>query len=166
VRVGPPGTSWRPRAQPRPADATAVRALVAATGRFSQEEIAIAVELVEEALAHGAASGYHFIFADDGTELRGYACFGPIPATRSSFDLYWIAVAPVYQHAGLGRGILIEVESQVRGLGGSRIYLDTSGRADYAPTRAFYERAGYRAEAILEDFYAPGDSKIVFAKRL
>jgi len=143
-----------------------VRALVAATGRFSREEIAIAVELVAEALAHGAASGYHFVFADAGAELRGYACFGPIPATRASFDLYWIAVDPVHQHAGLGRELLLEVESRVRGLGGSRIYVDTSGRPDYAPSRAFYERAGYRAEASLEDFDAPGDPKVVFVRLL
>jgi hypothetical protein len=27
-----------------------------------------------------------------------------------------------------------------------------------------YERAGYRAEAVLQDFFAPGDDKIIYSK--
>ncbi|MGH7286410.1 MAG: hypothetical protein ACREI8_00100, partial [Myxococcota bacterium] len=46
------------------------------------------------------------------------------------------------------------------------VYVETSGRRDYEPTRAFYERAGYVAEARLADFYAPGDDKIVYVKAL
>jgi hypothetical protein len=46
------------------------------------------------------------------------------------------------------------------------VYVETSGRRDYAPTRAFYERAGYRPEARLADFYAPGDDKWIYVKPL
>ncbi|MDH4073006.1 MAG: GNAT family N-acetyltransferase, partial [Gammaproteobacteria bacterium] len=76
------------RETPCKADAAAVRELVASTGYFSADETDIAVELVDETLARGDASGYRFLFADapDGS-LAGYACFGPIPATTSSFDL-------------------------------------------------------------------------------
>ena len=44
------------------------------------------------------------------------------------------------------------------------MYAETSSRALYEPTRAFYERCGYRAEARMEAFYAPGDDKIVYMK--
>ena len=46
------------------------------------------------------------------------------------------------------------------------MYLDTSGRAQYAPTRAFYERKGYRVAARLEDFFAPGDDKVIYVRTL
>jgi len=151
----------------RPADARAVAELVASTGFFSPEEQSIAVELVDEALARGDASGYHFLFADaeDGS-LSGYTCFGPIPATAAGFDLYWIAVSPRAQRQGLGSALLRESETAIRRLGGNRVYIDTSGRAQYAPTRAFYESAGYAVAADLEDFYDQGDAKIIFCKRL
>jgi hypothetical protein len=65
-----------------PDDPRAVRDLTASTGFFSDEEIAVAVELIEARLAQGLASGYRFIFAERAGRLEGYVCFGPIPLTR------------------------------------------------------------------------------------
>ena len=36
----------------------------------------------------------------------------------------------------------------------------------YQPTQAFYTRGGYVLEATLRNFYAEGDDKLVFVKRL
>jgi len=157
------------RSTPREQDKTAVLRIVQATGFFSREEELIAVELVEEALARGPTSGYHFLFADhpgQPGELLGYTCFGPIPGTASSFDLYWIAVAPDAQGQGLGGRLLKATEKAACEQGATRMYADTSGQEKYAPTRAFYDSQGYTAEAVLEHFFAPGDNKIIFSKTL
>lgn len=150
-------------------DSAAVRRLVDTTGFFSQEEIDVAAELVDETLAKGKEAGYEFVFADapekPGT-LLGYSCFGAIPATASSFDLYWIAVAPGRQRSGLGAELIRESERLAKALGGTQMFVDTAGREQYAPTRAFYERMGYRKAAVLDDFYAPGDAKVIYAKIL
>lgn len=159
--------SWRTNV--RAGDRSAVGQLVAATGFFSAAEKEVAVELVDEALTRGRASGYYFVFADSPDQpdrLSGYTCFGPIPATQSSFDLYWIAVAPSEQRNGLGRDLLTESERLAKGMGAGKMFVDTSGRKQYAPTRAFYERMGYHKAAVLDDFYAADDAKIVYAKRL
>lgn len=155
------------RSEVRAADIAAVRALVDATGFFRPDEAAIAVELVEETLARGPASGYQFLFADgpDGS-LAGYTCFGRVPATTAGFDLYWIAVAPGAQRRGLGARLLAESERVCRAQGGRRLYADTSGRPQYAPTRAFYTRQGFEVAAVFPDFYADGDDKVVFSKPL
>ncbi|MDY0165815.1 MAG: GNAT family N-acetyltransferase [Thermoguttaceae bacterium] len=145
-------------------DRDQVRAIVESTGFFNPEEIEIAVELVDERLAKGAASGYEFVFADVGGETAGYACFGRVPLTQSSFDLYWVAVRAGQQRGGLGRALVEEVERLVAEMGGGRVYADTSGRGQYAPTRAFYAAMGYSQAAVLPDFFAPGDDKVVFAK--
>jgi hypothetical protein len=50
--------------------------------------------------------------------------------------------------------------------GAKQMFVDTSGREQYAPTRAFYERMGYTKAAVLRDFFAPGDDKVIYVKRL
>lgn len=158
--------SMRMRFEPRPADRERVREIVAATGFFRAEEIDIAVELVDERLKRGEASDYFFVFGDEDGVTLGYACFGPIPLTVASWDLYWIAVDPTRQGRGLGRKLLAASEDEIRRRGGSRVYVDTSTREQYTPTRAFYERCGYELAARLEHFYAPGDGKAVYCKVL
>ncbi len=152
------------RAEVRPSDAAAVRQIVASTNLFRPGEIDVAVELVETRLAKGTPSGYEFLFAEQTSEVVGYACFGPNSLTVGSWDLYWIAVSPAVQGNGIGRLLLDEVQRQVAAAGGRRIYIETSHRADYTATRGFYERCGYRLEAVLEDFYALGDSKAIYVR--
>jgi len=156
------------RDQPGPADLAAVRRLTQASGVFSAVEVDLAVELLQERLDRGLeASGYHFLFAEsgEGTAL-GYTCYGPAPLTVASWDLYWIAVAAADHGQGIGRRLLAATEQRAAAAGAAAIYADTSGRPDYARTRAFYHRAGYLKAAELPDFYAPGEAKVIFAKKL
>ena len=147
-------------------DQAAVRAIVSASGFFSDEEIAIAAELVEARLLQGEQSGYFFLFAEQAGSVAGYTCFGPIPGSLHSYDLYWIAVDNHLRQSGIGKDLLSRSEDMIRKRGGKRIYIETSARPQYEKTVAFYLACGYRQEAFLEDFYAPGDSKIIFTKAL
>jgi D-alanine-D-alanine ligase len=154
---------------PAESDVALVRRLAVASGGFSASEIDIAVELVEERLKRGlAASGYHFLFAEGaaGLPVLGYACYGPIPLTRSSWDLYWIAVARDGQGRGVGQRLLGEVERRAAAQGARQIFIDASGRADAGRSARLYKAAGYALAANLPDFYAPGDAKLIFAKGL
>jgi D-alanine-D-alanine ligase len=161
---GDPSLTYR--SEVRPGDRREVRAILESTGFFYPEEIETAVELVDERLRRGEASGYLFEFAELGGEVAGYTCYGPIACTRASFDLYWIGVHQRRRRAGLGRRLLSRAESEIRRLGGQRVYVETSSRPQYDPTRRFYLACGYRQEAQLEDFYAPGDGKVIFLKVL
>jgi D-alanine-D-alanine ligase len=147
-----------------PDDGETVRQIVAATGLFRVGEIDVAVELVHARLEKGPASGYEFVFAEQNREVVGYLCFGKNTLTLSSFDVYWIAVQPSKQGQGLGQLLLEEAERQIAAAGGARIYIETSHRSDYQATRGFYERCGYTLAAVLDDFYAPGDSKATYVK--
>ncbi|MBN1847657.1 MAG: GNAT family N-acetyltransferase [Deltaproteobacteria bacterium] len=149
-----------------PADPEKIRRLVDITGFFYPAEVDVAEELVRERLAKGPASGYHFVLAEHYGRLVGYTCYGPIACTESSYDLYWIAVHPDFQGRGLGRRVLKESERLIRQAGGSRIYVETSERPQYASTRAFYESQGYRPESVLENFYGPNEAKITYCRVL
>jgi GNAT superfamily N-acetyltransferase len=154
------------RTEPHQGDIEAVRDIVASTGFFNAEEVDIAMELVQERISHGAASGYHFIFAEAEGKVVGYACYGPIAGTHSSFDLYWVAVHQTGRRGGLGREIMTRAEQAVAKAGGTRIYVETSSRPQYEPTRNFYLRLGYRQDAVLTDFYGPGDGKVIYVKEV
>lgn len=150
----------------RPEDRAAVRRIVQSSGFFYPDEVAIAVELVDEHLQKGDASGYHFVFGEVEGVVAGYACFGPIPGTGASFDLYWIALVDDRRGRGLGGEILRCAEERMRTMGGARIYAETSSRPQYEPTRRFYEKRGFHLEARLEAFYYPGDDKLIYVKPL
>ncbi len=147
-----------------PADRQRVREIVDSTGFFNPAEVDVAVELVDECLAKGLASGYWFLFAEEAGQTVGYSCYGPIAGTENSFDLYWIAVDNQHRRHGLGRVLLNESERKIHQAGGRRIYVETSSREHYVPTRAFYEKNAYIREAALKDFYAPGDDKVIYVK--
>jgi ribosomal protein S18 acetylase RimI-like enzyme len=147
-------------------DGGIVRDIVTSTGFFRPDEIGIAVELVEERLRIGLASGYHFIFAERGGEVLGYSCYGPVPLTLNSYDLYWIAVRKESQGSGIGKILLARSEAAIGELGGRRIYIETSSQGKYRGTRRFYEHFGYRSEATLRQYYAPGDHKVIYVKSL
>ncbi len=164
ARSAPSAHRIRHHVEPR--DPQRVRRLAESTGFFSRAEVDVAEELVLERISKGPPSGYHFVFLDVNGQTAGYACYGPVPMTASAFDLYWIVVAPNSQGKGIGRLILLETERLIRQAGGATVYAETSGRPQYASTRAFYERMGFHVAAVLEDFYAPGDGKVTYAKKM
>jgi len=164
--AGSERSGTRLRADVTRRDPETVRRIVEATRFFRDDEVDVAVELVTERLSRGESSGYHFVFADTDDGSAGYACFGLIACTVSSYDLYWIAVHPEAQGGGVGTLLIREVERRIAEMGGSRVYVETSSRPAYEPTRRFYETRGYRTEAVLEDYYAPGDGKVVLVKTI
>ena len=155
------------RATLRASDRGAVRRLVAETGVFSEVEVGWAVEVVDAALERGPSAGYHFLLADGaGGELEGFTCFGPIDGTANRFDLYWIAVSSTTQGRGLGRKLLAESMAAARSLNATHMFIDTSTRADYAPAHALYEALGFTRMGTLVDFYADGDGKALYGRKL
>ena len=123
-------------------------------------------EIVEERVRRGDASGYFFAFAERSGNVIAYVCYGPIPCTANSFDIYWIAVHSDEQKHGLGKWLMTLTEDLIRHQNGRRIYVETSGRPDYLPTRHFYDRCGYSPVAELPEFYGEGDSKVIYLKVL
>ena len=138
--------------------------LTRATGVFREEEVATAVELLDESLA--GDDDYQFVGAFDEDDLVGYACWGPTPGTDATQDLYWIVVEPGRQGKGVGSQLLAAVEHELKANGQRLVVVETSSRAEYAPTRAFYENRGYTRAATIPGYYAPGDDLVIYTKDL
>lgn len=149
-----------------PDDVMIVEEIVKSTGFFNPREEEIAIELIEERLLRGEASGYYFVFAETKGKICAYSCYGPIDGTESSYDLYWIVTHNEFRGLGIGKALLAETEKQIAEAGGIGIYVETASKAQYAPTRYFYERNNYLLEARLKDFYAKDDDKLIYVKRV
>ena len=150
--------------------------ILVATAAFNADEVQVALSLFDVSRISGdggaagadAASGdYEFLGAFDAAgRLIGYACYGPTPATDGTWDLYWLAVDPATQGLGVGRALVRAVEEALGARGARMLVAETSGRADYAATRAFYLATGYVEAARVQDFYAPADDRIMLHRRL
>jgi ribosomal protein S18 acetylase RimI-like enzyme len=147
-------------------DRPAIREMLEACGAFSEEEVQVALEVLDAGVAGGLDGDYPLFAAEVEGAARGYVCIGMTPLTRGTWHLYWICVHPSVGAQGVGRKLQAHAEDFVRSRGGERLVLETSGRADYARARRFYERAGYRVVGRITDFYKPGDDCVFYCKSL
>jgi len=144
-----------------------VRDLLDRSGFFYPFEVDVVLEMMDETINRGSReSGYHWLRLGAGNRLDGFCCYGPYPCSVHSWDLYWLAVDPGKKNQQLGTSLLRKTEERVREMGGKILWIETSGRALYNPTVTFYLRKGYSMQATLPDFYGPGDSKLIFCKKL
>ncbi len=152
---------------PSPEDGRAIIGVTASAGVFNPVEVQCLEEIWREYQADPTGSGYSFLVCRDGTgPVVAYACFGPHPLTQGTFDLYWIAVEPGARGRGVAHLLLSETERRIRDLGGRLLLVETSSADGYAAARSLYAGSGYRLEATVHDFYAPGDDLMMYAKNL
>ncbi len=151
----------------RPEDAQAILAITEQVGVFNAEEIATVDELLVEYFGLGPAkSGYYFLTGRVGEQVVSFACYGPRALTSGTFDFYWLATDKNFGGRGIGGAMAQRVVQEVKAMGGRLIIIETSGRPDYAQTRHFHETHNYIREAIIVDFYAPGDDLVIYVQRV
>ncbi len=148
-------------------DKEPIQDLLRATDVFNEEELGVAVELIQISLEDEQQKDYEiFCYVDAEEKVKGYVCYGPTPATDGTFDLYWIAVAPSEHGRGVGSELLRFAEDRLRSNGGRLLIAETSSTTKYEKTRAFYERKGFTRVAEVKEYYRPGDDLIIFGKYL
>jgi ribosomal protein S18 acetylase RimI-like enzyme len=152
------------------ADRSGVFRILETAGNFTPEEVATALELIDEWLELGEHSGYltYVLEARDenASEILGYVCFGPTPLTDSTYDMYWIAVDKSKHRGGVGKRLMKFAEEEIVRRGGGMLLIETSSQETYDGTIQFYERTGYELVGKIPEYYKPGDDKLIFAKKL
>jgi ribosomal protein S18 acetylase RimI-like enzyme len=147
-----------------PDDTLKLKRLTAATGFFKPHEIDALQEVLDDYHAENQAEGHVCQTLELGGEPVGFVYFAPAPMTLGTWELWWIVVKNETQARGLGSEMLRFVEDEVRRRGGRVLFIDTSSQPLYDPTRRFYRKHGYEEHATLKDFYAAGDSKVIYRK--
>lgn len=139
--------------------------LVRATKNFSDEEIAIARELIDIVIEQPEQKDYYAYVADAHGSIGGFLILGPTPATSGTYDMYWIAVGPDHQGQGIAQMLDRFAEEFVRSRDGYWLIAETSSQPSYERTRGFYTKQGYQVLSKIPDYYKPGDDLIVYGKR-
>jgi ribosomal protein S18 acetylase RimI-like enzyme len=150
-----------------PPDLPAVASLVVSIENFNKAEVDCALELIHLYLNDANQTDYRVVVAEgDASVVCAYACWGPVPLTKGTYDLYWIATHPAVRGRGFGQALMRYVEQKVLQEKGRLLVVETSGKASYTGTVRFYLELGYREASCLKDFYDVGDHKLTFVKRL
>jgi ribosomal protein S18 acetylase RimI-like enzyme len=147
-------------------DRSDLKKILLSTQLFYPYEMDVAIDLLNDQIKWKEESIFSFIFADRNRECVGYVCYGPILTTDNRYDMYWIAVRKDLQGQGIGKILVNETEKRISGRKGRHIYVETSSREDYEPTRAFYRRNGYAEVARVPHYYKDNDDMIILMKTL
>jgi ribosomal protein S18 acetylase RimI-like enzyme len=147
-----------------PEDRTKILSILRETNFFRPQELMVAEEVLDDALAKGPQGHYQSFVAEDGRDIVGWICFGPTPCTVGTFDIYWIVVAPGKQRCGIGACLMQYATDIIKKRNGRMIIAETSGSERYLSTRRFYEKMNYRRACCVENFYALGDDKVIYVK--
>src|SRR3990167_7305030 len=132
---------------------------------FTAEEKDCAAELLDIYLGNPCHNDYDFFCAvNEGNKVIGYICYGRVPLTESTYDLYWIVVDPLFHSMGIGKMLVDYLESMLINIRARMLLAETSSRSDYYKTRVFYEQNSFTEAARIKDFYRAGDDKIIYKK--
>lgn len=147
-------------------DKAAIMRTITAMSEFKPAEVSVAEEVCDSYLRDPSGSGYYIFVAEVDSSVVGYICYGPIPLTEGTWDIYWIAVAIEYQGQGVGSALLSFAETNITKASGRLALIETSSKPEYERTRHFYHSQGYKVVCCIPDFYTPGDDKLILQKRL
>lgn len=149
-----------------PADSPALVALSGSSGLFRPDELQAVQEMLDEFHATNAAIGHRILACEEGGTPVGIAYFAPKGFTDRVWELLMIAVDAPRHRQGIGSKMLRAVEETVRAANGRLLLIETSSKSSFERTRQFYRKHGYAEVAHIPDYFADGDGKASFVKRL
>lgn len=149
-------------------DREALLAIAVRTGLFTSDEAESLLGGVLDGLASGSLPEGHQAAAcrlRAGESFIGWTYFAPDPHAQGVWNLWWIGVDPEHHGAGAGVQLLRHAEKTVAAEGGRVLVIETSDAPALASARRLYAAQGYLECGRIPNFYAEGESKVVFARR-
>ncbi len=146
----------------RPADLAAAKNVIDTSELFPSD-------LLDDMTApyfDGNPAGQRWIVDEEEGDVLGLAFHAPEEMTDGTHNLYLIAVQQAAQGKGIGTTLMTDVEDHLRRAGQRILIVETSGLDGFELTRKFYDKLGYSEEARIREFYAAGEDKVVFWKKL
>lgn len=107
------------------------------------------------------------VLVDQDSDIpQGVAYYAPEPFGDRVYNLIFLAVAPECQNKGFGSRLMNAVEKDTRSMNGRVLLVETSSLPKQLGAQKFYLKLGFHLEATIRDYYAEGDDKLVYYKKL
>ena len=153
-----------------PTDRALLEGVLRSDETFRDEEVAVALELIDDALSKPDSDYWFQVAVDDSASapegVVGYICYGPTPMTDSSYDLYWIVAHGAARGKGVAGALIGAMEGDLGGRNATGVRIETSQMESYGAARRVYDRHEYAEVGRIPDFYREGDALVTFYKRL
>ncbi len=150
----------------QPNDTRAILALASRTGIFKPHEISTLEKVLGDYHDNKDKLDQRAITFEEHGEVLAFAYYAPEARADRTWYLKWIAVTKQTQARGIGTELLSYIEDDIRERRGRVLLVETSSLPYYDLTRRFYEKREYNCGAVIKDFYADGDSLLIYSKRL
>lgn len=145
-----------------PQDLPALKSVLDSSELFPSEMLD---EMIANFFNDENSSDFWFTTVQNNTPISIAYC-APEQMTEGTFNLYAIAVDKKHQGKGIGSEMMRFIEDRLQKNNERILLVETSGTADFELTRNFYQKIGYKQQAVIPEFYAKGDDKVVFWKKL
>ncbi|PNH09156.1 hypothetical protein TSOC_004221 [Tetrabaena socialis] len=149
-----------------PEDSEAILSLSVAAGLFGADETGALRKVLADHWAGNINEGHEWRVYEEGGQLRGVVYWAPAQMSDGAWHVLMLAVRPDCQGQGLGSALMQHAEAALRASGQRLLLVEMSGLPSYERQRKFYAKIGYGREAVIRDFYASGEDKVVFRKAL
>ena len=150
-------------------DVEQIRALALGNAMFAPEEMGGFDHGLNGYLS-GELEGHRWWVATGvGGRVEGAAYVAPEPFGDRVWNLYFLATDPTRHRRGAGSALVEHVAQMLRDEGDATarvLIVETSSSPAYEGARRFYVSRGFDREAVIREFYGPGEDKIVFWKSL
>lgn len=144
------------------ADLDAAKSVIESTGLFPAE---LLDGMTADYFSNPHSTDIWLTVEIEGTPVAIAYC-APERMTEGTYNLYLIAVHKSFQGKGVGGDIMRYVEDMLAKNHARILIVETSGLPEFEQTRRFYDKCGYTREAVIREFYAPDEDKVVFWKKL
>ncbi len=122
-------------------------------------------DMISDYFNNNDSTDIWFTCIDNNTPIAlGYCA--PEKLTNGTYNLYAIAVRKDLQGQGVGERMMNFIEKLLTDSGNRILIVETSSIDHYTLTRKFYNKLGYRQEAVIKDFWNEGEDKVIFWKKL
>lgn len=133
------------------------------SGQFDSQGL----EHVRQTLkAHLVEKSDELWFSAENEKLAGVAYCAPEVMADGVWNLLMLWTRADCRGTGIGGALVRRIEEELSRRQTRLLLVETSGVADFEEARAFYTRQGFTLEARIRDYYAPGEDKLIYVKKL
>lgn len=145
-----------------PGERERMREILGAAGRFSDEELAWASRLIDDAFTSGTA---RVRVAVAGERIIGWAGWQPLRDLPRTAELCWIAVEQEERGNGVGTSLVGYCEAEAGDTGARWMLIETTPTTA-GGARVFYEKLGYQEISRIVDFSRTAEDRLVMIRPL